>query len=102
MREQVDAGDPATRPSTGHCDRPNRDEPRYDGSVSLTPPQRKRLAQVSIDAAYDFLRDAAEQCPELRPHVDVVLAELDAATTTLGVRDEVERVTTRSPFIAKN
>ncbi len=69
---------------------------------NLTPQQRRRLAQVSIDAAYDFLRDAAEECPELQPHVDIVLAELDRATATLGVRNEVERVTTRTPFIAKS
>ena len=69
---------------------------------NLTPLQRRRLAQVSIDAAYDFLRDAAEECPELQPHIDVILPELDRATTTLGVRDDVERIVTRSPFTPKS
>jgi hypothetical protein len=44
---------------------------------------------VSIDAASDVLRKAAEECPELEPHVTAVLSELDRASATLGVRDEV-------------
>jgi hypothetical protein len=57
----------------------------------LSPIQRRHLAQVSIDAASDVLRKAAEECPELEPHVTAVLAELDRATATLGVGDEVVR-----------
>jgi len=64
--------------------------------LDLTLQQRRRLAQVSIDAACDFLREAAEDCPELVPHVTAVLAELDRASATLGVRDEVARITMRS------
>lgn len=53
--------------------------------------QRRQLAQVAIDAASDIVRKAAEEVPELEPHVTAVLAELDRASATLGVRDEVAR-----------